>query len=233
MSLKYSLVDNPLTPDPTDFMARIQNLEMNEISDIVEEMTQEGAILKSVECNAVIHDFFKRLAKRITKGQGLRSPYLDIAPSIKGVFINEEDRFDPDRHGLVLNLVAGAVLKEALASMQVTKVAATDPREPKAKKFFDQRTKGDTTLTPLGTANLLGENLKIDSEKDDEGVFFINTADNSETKASYMYENLPRKLQFEIPDALITGSYVIEVRNRPRNTKELRSGRFKNPLNVA
>ena len=233
MGLQYALFDNQLTPDPNDYAAKVQNLKINSIEDIVELMTQEGSILKSTEVNAVIIDFFKKLAQRLGKGEGFNSIFLGLTPSIRGVFTSEDDSFDPDRHDKVVNVVAGKVLKEALALMSVEKVAASAPIMPVIKKFIDVRSKSNTTLTPGRSAQLAGGYLKFNEAETDEGIFLINMADNSETKVDYVYENLPSSLRFEIPDALTTGTYTVEVRTRPKKAKTLRKGRYTDSLSVA
>lgn len=233
MGLQYSLFDNQLTPDPNDYAAKVQNLKINSIEDIVELMTQEGSILKSTEVNAVIIDFFKKLAQRLGKGEGFHSIFLGFTPGIRGVFDSEDDSFDVSRHEKVVNVVAGKVLKDALASMEVQKVIASAPTQPILKKFMDVRSKSNTTLTAGRSAQLTGNNLKFNEAEADEGIFIINMGDNSETRVDYVYENLPSSLRFEIPDALATGTYEIEVRSRPKRTKTLRKGRYDGQVTVA
>ncbi len=89
--LKYSLYDNPITPDPTDFMAVVQDSEKVTVEELIKEVTVPGSILKETECVAVFHAILKALGKKLHEGKGFTSEYLVLDHSIKGVFTSEDD----------------------------------------------------------------------------------------------------------------------------------------------
>lgn len=233
MPLEYALYDNPLTPDPNDFAAKVQNPQNYTLAQVISQMTQEGSILKTTECDVVLKAFFKQLAKNIDQGIGLHCSYISLALTIRGVFTSENDRFDPERHEKVINIVGGKVLKEALNQMEVKKVKPSLPTQPILGNFLDIMSNTVAQLTKGGLGELKGEQLKINEAEADEGIFIINIADNSETKVERLHQNFPGNLQFIIPATLTAATYALEVRNRAHKGKELRKGRLDTTVTVA
>lgn len=233
MALKYALYDNPLTPDPTDFAAKVQNQQNKTIKDVINQITGSGSILKPTECNAVLTAFFNQIAQNISEGTGFYSEYFSLSPSMRGVFTDEDDRFDPTRHELVINLVGGKSFKEALNSMQLEKVKPSLPNQPQVVRFYDIMSDTTTQITKGGLIELKGERLKVNEDEADEGIFIINTADATATKVARMHQNYPGNLQALVPASLAAGSYTIEVRNRAHKGKEIRTGRLEATLTVA
>ena len=224
--LYISLVDNKLTPnDPNDRMAMVQNRRQKTVKDIVDQMTGRGSILKSTECNAVIQDTFRVIMENLLEGYGFTSEYLSLEPSVSGVFVDENDRYDPARHQVELNLRLGAPFKETLAKVPVAVVPHNIPM-PVIKQVFDRKSKTtNQLLTPGHVLDITGELLKIEDEADaNQGVFLINTQKAEEVKVDYFYQNTPKALQVEIPDNLKKGTYRLEVRTAVYKIKEVRTG---------
>ena len=81
-------------------------------------------------------------------------------------------------------------------------------------------------------AEIQGQLLKLDDTASDEGIFFISENGGGEIKVSYIYQNFPKSVQFEVPETLSAGSYRLEVRNRAHHGKSVRKGILEYPLNV-
>ena len=223
--LQISLADNKLTKDdPNDRMAVVQNRKYKTVDDIVDQLTIEGSILKPTECEAVITGVLRTITKNLREGYGFQSDYFSLTPSVSGVFINDEDRFDATRHQVELNLRLSAPMKEALAQMKVEVIPHASPT-PVIKQVFDQKSKTtNDRLTPGHTLDITGELLKIeDQAANEQGVFLVNT-NKDEVKMPYLYQNTPKTLQVELPDNLKRGTYRLEVRTAVYNIKEVRTG---------
>ena len=232
--LEISLADNKLTKDdPNDRMAIVQNRKQKNVDDLVAQLTVEGSILKPTECEAVIKGVFQKIVANLREGYGFQSDYFSLTPSVSGVFVNDDDRFDAQRHQVELNLRLSAPMKEALGQVRVEVVPHTIPM-PAIKRVFDQKSKTtNDQLTPGHTLEITGERLKItDEAADEQGVFLVNTQRAEEVKAPHLYLNTPKSLHVELPDTLRKGTYRVEVRTAVYNVKEVRTGFSSFTLNV-
>jgi len=214
-------------------MAVVQNYKKVTFPQLIGDMTGEGSILKDIECNAVAHGFFKALGKRLQNGEGLISEYLIIDHSISGVFNDEEDQFDPERHQINVNIRLGSFLAAMVANTPVQKIKSSR-KMPVLEQFRDLKTKTvNDRITPGSFAEISGSELKIEDPDDvQQGIFFIDSA-GAEVRVAEISNNIPSKLLIEIPDALKKGEYALEVRSVWRNTKQLRKGRLAETLVVA
>ncbi len=101
------------------------------------------------------------MVKNLKEGYGFQSDYFSLTPSVSGVFINDDDRFDASRHQVELNLRLSTPMKEALGQMKVQVIPHTTPM-PVIKQVFDQKSKTtNDRLTPGQTLEIEGERLKI------------------------------------------------------------------------
>ena len=224
--LLISLLDNKLTPnDPHDRRAIVQNLRYITVAELVDQLTQEGSILKPTECNAVINAAFRTITNNLREGYGFASDHFSMTPSVSGVFVNDEDRYDPARHQVELNLRLGAPMKEALGQVKVKVVPYNTPM-PTIKQVFDRKSKTtNQQLTPGYTLEITGELLKVEDEADaQQGVFLVNTQKAEELKIDHFYQNTPKTLQVELPDNLKKGTYRLEVRTTVYRGSEIRTG---------
>ncbi|MBN1250914.1 MAG: DUF4469 domain-containing protein [Bacteroidales bacterium] len=232
MKINYVLHKNPITPDPDDCRAVVVNTQIYSIADIIKQITGEGSILKETECMAVTEAFLKKIGSNLAEGIGFQSNYFSVGIDMQGVFINENDRYDSNRHSVYANLSAGKPWKENLAKATFEKVT-TDENKPKLNNIFDIKSKtNNQTLTPGSMAELQGNLLKTDESVDDEGLYFISENGGGEIKVAYIYQNFPKTIQFEIPETLSAGSYRLEVRNRAHNGKSVRKGLLEQSLTV-
>ncbi|MFN8256803.1 MAG: DNA-binding domain-containing protein [Bacteroidales bacterium] len=233
MNINYVLHLNLMTPDPLDCRAVVVNRTNYHIEDVVKQITGEGSILKETECNAVINAFMKRIGTNLAEGISFQSEYFNVGIEISGVFTNDKDKFDPERHVVYPNLIPGKAWKESLASAKLEK-QIPEENKPKPESLVDLKSKtNDQMLTPGGMAELMGQMLKIDETVPDEGIYLIAVNGGLETKVTYLYANYPKNLQFEVPASLVAGDYKIEIRNRAHKGKVLRSGVLEYTLNVA
>ncbi len=193
----------------------------------------EGSILKPTECNAVINATFRALGKRLQRGEGFISEYLLIDRSISGVFTDDDDRFDSERHQVKANVRLGSTLAKIAEQSPVQKVL-TIKKLPVLESFRDLKSKTfNDRLTPGSFAEITGTDLKIsDLNHPEEGVFFIDQKGVA-TRVADVSNNYPGKLTIEVPDSLKRGEYTLEVRSVRRGTKTLRKGRLNETLVVA
>lgn len=232
MKITYVLHKNPIAPDPDACRAIVVQTQMLGIPDVVKQITGEGSILKETECTAVTEAFLKKIGSNLADGIGFHCDYFSVSIEIQGVFKDDKDKFDANRHHIYPNVTPGKPWKENLNNAKLEKVAAEE-NKPKPATLFDFKSKTlNQTITPGGMAELQGEQLKIDDTAADEGIFFISGNGGGEIKVAYVYQNFPKTLQFEVPEGLAAGTYTIEVRSRQQNCKSIRSGKLAQTVNV-
>jgi hypothetical protein len=233
MKINYVLHPNLMTAEPYSFKAMAVKRTTYNIDNVVEQITGEGSILKITECYAVIDAFLRQVGFNLKEGICFHSEYFSLSPEISGVFNDDKDKYDPERHQVYPNVKPGKTWKENMANAKLEKMVA-DENKPQIENVIDMKTKTiDQSLSPGGMAEIRGQLLKIDETANDEGIFIISENGGGETKVSYLYENFPKTLQFEIPEGLTAGNYKIEVRNRAHKGKAVRIGILNYSLNVA
>jgi hypothetical protein len=232
--LEIKLIDNPLTPDPTDYRAMVVNYKRRRISDIVKQITIPGSILKETECEAVSKRFLQILAENLQQGIGFESEFLVISQGVSGVFNSETEAFDPTRHQVTLLIKAGEEFQKALSNVEVVRVDYNQPK-PVIKKVFDVKSKTADALTPGHMFDIHGELIKVEDEEDPaQGVFLISTQNEEEVRVEYIYHNGIKRLQVEIPEDLSAGDrYRLEIRSTVNKGKDIRTGAYEKVLTVA
>lgn len=222
--MEYTLYDNNFTKDnPNDRLAKAVNVPVKDLKALLKAITGPGSILKMTESRAVIAAYWAAIIGYVSNGNAYRDEFVSIRLDITGVFDNDADRFDKARHTLSLSIIPGSQLKEATQLVPLHFVKS-EPVMPLIKTVYDWESEtANQKLTSNGILEIQGDTLKIHTEIEGQGVFFINKANGNETVANLPRINTPKTLTLRIP-ALEAGDYRIEVRNTTRNGKCLRIG---------
>ena len=107
MSLEYYLIPNHMTSDPDDYMAVSSNSDSYTMEDVYKQMTREGSTVTKAEALAVFEEITQAIAGILEEGHSIVTPLVNITSSVSGVFESEDDRFDPSRHEVRLNIGTG------------------------------------------------------------------------------------------------------------------------------
>ncbi|MFH5834345.1 DNA-binding domain-containing protein [Halalkalibaculum sp. DA384] len=232
MSLEYYLKRNHITSDEDDYMAISINPESYSIEDVYDYMTREGSTVTRAEALAGFEEVTRAILNLVQQGHSVVTPLVNIRPGISGVFDSEDDRFDTDRHEVRINVSPGLRLRETADEIPTQKV---EPREriPTITHYSDNSSGSrDAEITPGGGARIVGQLLKFDEEDPDQGIFFVNTSNGTETRVeSTLLRNKPSELIFINPE-LDPGTYRLEVRAILQDTTNLRTGLMTDQLTV-
>ncbi len=231
--LNYALYPNELTKDdPDDQVARPVDITTNDLEALVAKVTGPGSILKPTEVKAVIDAYWQAITDYIRAGEAYSDAYMSTRFDISGVFQNEDDRYDANRHTLVVGAKLKPAVSTAVDEVSLRKVDARK-NQPVVDSVYDWGSDSrNSTLTPGDVVEVSGQLLKIHGNLDEEGVFFINQGDGTETAGEQLRTNEPRTLTLKIP-ALAAGNYRLEVRNSRHDGKTLRVGIFGPTLAVS
>jgi hypothetical protein len=224
MPLKYSLIDNPMTADPDDRMAMTSVNQSFELGDVIDEMISRGSTVTRAEALSVFDELCLAIERLVENGNSVVTPLFNIAPSLVGVFTNDDDSFDRSRHQVKLRIRPGLRLRQMEQNIAVEKVPPTR-LQPVLVHFFDNTSESqDEVITPGGGGRIVGSLLKFDEADTQQGLFFVNVGNGSAIRVSGKFlKNKPGELIFIIPN-LPPALYRVEVRAIKPGTKGLRTG---------
>ncbi len=231
MSIKYYLKPNYISSNPNDQAARVQAKNTFGIDEIVKRIVKRGTTLTETDIRAVLLLAFEEIADAVSEGNNIVLPLFNIRPTIQGIFTDMNDSFDASRHRMKASLTAGFILNKKMKSATVEKIA-TSIISPDIIDFTDVRTNTHNQASKGGIAIITGSELKYNPTNADEGIYFLNTATNAETKATEIAQRTESKLMFMIPDTLVAGIYYVEVRKAYTNAKSIRSDAYETNLIV-
>lgn len=234
MPLKYSLIENPMTPDPNDRMARPFVNRRLTISDVFAHMISRGSTVTTAEALSVYEELCLSVEQLALAGNSIKTSLFNIGPAIKGVFDGDDDSYDPKRHMVRLTMSPGKRLRLIEKKIVLEKVPPRK-QQPVPLHFFDNTSETqDQLITPGGAARITGSLLKCEEADSQQGIFFINTGDGVATRVSgKLLSNKRKELIFIIPQHLAAGAYRLEVRSSPNGIKTLRMGTLPYELTIS
>lgn len=229
---EYGLFENPLTPNPNDYLARILNLEVANEETILNMMVVPGGVSKT-QVTAVLTARKMAVEEILLSGKAVMTDFCEIKPGIRGIFISNEDVFDPRRHTLVLYAVLRKKYRDLAKAIKTKKVSVSE-RLPMPLRFLDTATqRRDEVISNGMVGEIKGKYLKFDPADPNQGVF-IKKANNTEVRCENYIHNTDSKLLFYVPDTLTVGEDLkLEVRNKLNDSvNEERSGLLAKTLSV-
>jgi hypothetical protein len=234
MALTYYLVDNPMTPDPNDRRAVVLVRQSYTITDIIDQMISRGSTVTKAEALSVFEELSLAMENTLKEGNSIKTDLFKIIPTISGVFANDEDSFDPERHEIRLRINPGLRLRETENKITVERTTGIRP-QPTPIHFDDYGSETQDDLATAGkTGRITGSLLKFDDNDPLQGVFFINVANGNVKQVTGKFvKNKPGELIFANPSDLTTGVYRLEVRAILPGTKNLRTGTLSYELTVS
>ncbi|MFV0376708.1 MAG: DNA-binding domain-containing protein, partial [Mangrovibacterium sp.] len=178
MPLHFALFENHLTPDPTDFMAVVQDLQAKTQDDVMNLMVSRGSTVTKAEALAVFEEYALAIEQLLKDGNSVNTPLFNLSPSIKGVFYSETENFNPAIHTVRLNITPGIRLRQMAQNVSVARVQGASPQpDPLYLDDLGSGTRNDT-LSPGNIAQLKGSRLKFDPVDPAQGIFVL-AADGS------------------------------------------------------
>ncbi len=211
MALKYFLVDNALTPNPTDCRAVSKHDKTITMKQIIDLINYRNVGVTRSQIVAVLDEFMEAIKMFLKEGDKIQTTIFTITPTVSGVFIDMNDTFDRSRHGININISPRGELEVVSDIIEPIKIQQ-DKNLPQINTFFDITTdQNDAVITPGLPAKIFGFNLRVDQADDEQGVYFTRLSNNKDTKVSVFIDNNPSKLSIVVP-ALPAGDYALKVK---------------------
>ena len=237
-TIKAYLYDNLLTPDPNDFTARVSSERSLSVADICHSAaTRGGADVSDAAMSHAVELFLKEMAYRLCDGFAVNTGYFTAVPVVRGVFLNPNETFDPQRHTLQFQFTQGELMRREIEDVEV-KIMGVAETGLYIGQVEDMKSRTvNEVLTPGFNLRVTGTKLRVVGDKPGVGIFFRETATNTATKVDEadIVVNNPSELMIIIP-ALPAGTYQLEVTTQystgNKLLKEVRSAVFDRPLTV-
>ncbi|MES2438898.1 MAG: DNA-binding domain-containing protein [Verrucomicrobiota bacterium] len=234
MPIKYSLIENLLTPDPNDYYPQVQLAGRAGREELADRMLSLGTTVGRADVLAVLSLLDEATEALVLEGYRVDlAGIADVYPRMQGVFNGPGDGFDPSRHtlGVTSNPAPGFISRVRQAA-SVAKEETVKP-VPNPIEFRDAATgNSNGPVTPGNIGTLSGSRLKLDPAVADEGIFFIASTGGVETKVATVSTNKPGQLVFLIPATLASGEYSVQVRARIFGSADVRIGTLDATLSV-
>ena len=140
----------------------------DELSERLAERTKQDANLWKYFL-AMLAD---EIDRQLLEGNRIKLGRLLMGFSIRGMFVNEDDLFDPEKHRLVTTLRMLGPLKSAIAEAVPENV--TSGLSCSIASAMDAVTKGVSEISSMNRLMLQGRKLGISPDNPDEGVWLVN-----------------------------------------------------------
>ncbi|MDX9919163.1 MAG: DNA-binding domain-containing protein [Paludibacter sp.] len=237
--IKVNLYPNLLTEDPNDFSARVISERTLSISDICRTAVSRGGAQTSTSAQAMESNvalFLKEMAYQLCDGFSVNTGYFTANTQLRGVFNSSTETYNPEKHTILFQFNQGELLRKELGNVSVV-IDKVGEAMLVIEEVYDSKSGTvNDLLTPNRNLKIRGSKLKIVGENPDNGVYFINTADNTRTKVdpTDIVTNNPSELIVVVPE-LKAGTYKVEVQTQYAGAsvlKEPRSCTFDRILTV-
>ena len=227
MSIKYKVYENNLNQN-CRISAKIIKNNTYVAKDIIERMLVFGSTVTKADIVAVVELFGSTVITMLEEGNRVNLfDIVHIYPVLTGKFDDINEKYDDRKHKVEIRSSAGKKIKNIMFNKNEIVKENMDKPSPVIRNFVDNATESENEIISsenIGVVN--GENLKINTSNQDEGLFLINEAGNHIIRVSKFQKNRPKQLVFLIPQ-LFNDNYRIEIRTRVRGIKELRKSDWK------
>jgi hypothetical protein len=218
MSIKYEVVPNKLT-HPVTYAARIRPVHNVRLPTLIQAISAETTLAPS-DIQAVVTNLIGRVQEELTRGNSVTIDGLvTFGTSLTA-------RFDslvaplPENAKLNVSTRAHPALAEGMrqkATLERVTAISSGPVLLQLGALFG----GGDGIAYGHVMELLGERLRFHADQKDEGVFFIDTATNTEFRAESYIDLEEKRLTFVVPE--IAGDmFHFELRTRRPNSQALR-----------
>ena len=211
--IKAYLYENYLTEDPNDFVARVSSERALSIDNVCDSAAARGgADISADSMKHAVKLFFNEMDYQLFDGFSVNFGHFTAAPSIKGVFNNPKEKFNPDKHSLLIQFTQGEIIRKELPSVEV-EIMGVAPNGNYIAQVLDVKSGSvNDLLTPNRNLKIAGSKIKISGDGSDLGVYFVNQNDETRTKVDEtdIVTNNPSEVIVMIPE-LAAGSYQLEI----------------------
>ena len=206
--LSADLYNNAVTERTDDYTAKPRITGTARNRQVAERIVDRGSEFRVETIEHILNMADQEKALLISMGKSVVDGVGQYLVNISGPFIGETAPFDPAKNKLGVTYTIGKLLRDMLNSVKVeTRKATTGPV---INNIIDSTTgEENTQLTSASAAIINGENIRIDGEGKNIGVFFTKTGGTPQ-KATLVIHNNPSQLTVLMP-AMEDGEYTLSI----------------------
>jgi HU domain fused to wHTH, Ig, or Glycine-rich motif len=221
MRIRYRIVGNSLQPGT--FAARVVQGQRVGLDTMIANIVRRTS-LSPADVHGAVMMLIEEVRDALVSGDtAIIDGLATFNVSLSGAFTTPDTTISRD--SAQLNVVVqgdGRLLSSVAASASYERMVL-DVKAPIVSSFFNVATASFDGYTPGSIVRLLGDNLKFDPVKGDEGVFMHGEAD--ETRLTVYSTVGTRQVDALIPPT-VSGVQQVVVRTRYTPNGELREGRM-------
>lgn len=232
MAIRYALIQNKAIVGENRLVARVYSSGTLDEEEMIRRCSAQGTTVSESDTRAVFAKLKRELVQALADGYNVNIGPCTFSVHVKGTFEGYGDRFDSNRHKIVIRSRSAKWLqKDVVNKTRVHKIAPHELR-PNLISFLDIVTgQRDSIMTPGGIGRIDGNRLKFDPDDPDQGLYIL-TEDRRVLRVEVIADNRPHKLIFLIP-SLPTGTYRLAVRAAIHGGARLETGFLSDALTVA
>lgn len=207
------LCENKLTGRPDDFYGRVVNRASVTEEKLIERVVNRGADISAITLRASYDLLKKEALNALVSGDIIDFGLGHISLRVEGVFIGGNAGWDPEKQKLTARITPSKKLRETLKQTPV-QIFGKAPDAHGINSITDITTgQINRLLTRGGIARLAGRMIKIAGDRPGVGLWLTNlaTGEKNLVPPSAIGINLPSKLYFTTPDALLSGDYNLSI----------------------
>jgi hypothetical protein len=166
--------------------------------------------------------WLKEMAYRLCDGFSINAGWFNVQANIRGVFNSPSETFSPEKHTVSFEFHQGSLLRKELGSVEVEIQGVAEQSFYVAQVTDIKSGLVNDLLTPNRNLRIQVSKLKIAGESENNGIFFVNQANQQRVKvdATDIVNNNPSELIIVIP-ALEAGSYKLEIVTQFTNSSKM------------
>jgi hypothetical protein len=206
------LYDNPLTDNPHDLYARIKANKSLTIADIAQSARERGGAAVSAEViEQCVRLWLEEAVRACGDGFSVNADWFSFAIHIKGSFTSPHDRYDQQRHKLLIEFLENPRLRKYIeenVSVIIEGMASGGAYIDQVKDSYSGQV--NSILTDGSPFTITGSRIKLAGDDPAVGVYLRNLSNGVEQKfppASIVINN-PSQLIVTMNSSLPTGTDV-------------------------
>ncbi|MDR2816984.1 MAG: DUF4469 domain-containing protein, partial [Proteiniphilum sp.] len=199
--------------------------------EIIDYITRKGSSITPAGAKANYEEIIGAHEYFLQRGYGRNTEFINVRPSIQGVFRNGDDSFDPSRHKIQFRVTLGKRYNRTSEEVKTEKAEPVS-NAPLPQRFEDVVSATvNEAVTPGDAATLSGARLKFLQSDPKQGIFLV-AADKTEVRVERILSHHAAQVVFLVPASLPADDYSLEVRIIPRGNKEMKKGILPDRLTV-
>ena len=214
--IRAYLYENYLTTDPNDYTARVNSEKTIGVNEICQSaVTRGGADISAKAMKHAAELFLDEMNYQIFDGYSVNVGYFTATAAIQGVFNSPMEKFNQEKHRLLIQYTQGEITRRGLSDVEVDVLGVATNGSYIAQVTDIRSGTVNELLTPGRNLRIAGNKIKIAGDEYVLGVYFVNTTSEARTRVDEIdiVTNNPSEVLVVIPN-LPAGNYRLEIMTR-------------------